>query len=201
MDREGWNARYAGQPLLWNVDPGPFLGQELNGVAPGTVLDLGAGEGRNTLWLAERGWRVTAVDFAEVALERGRARAAELGLAPDTVTGCAPIWSTTSRRRQSSTSSSPCSSTCRRRTKAACCGGRPRRWPRAAPSSSSATTRPTPPRARKVSGTPRSCYPEDVVVNLPGLEVQRADRRRVGKAIDAIVRARRPLSSGRPQSA
>ncbi|HYX43664.1 MAG TPA: class I SAM-dependent methyltransferase [Acidimicrobiales bacterium] len=80
MDRHHWNERYAAQPLLWNVDPGPFLGGEVGDRPPGRALDLGAGEGRTALWLAERGWRVTAVDFSDVALERGRRRAGEAGL-------------------------------------------------------------------------------------------------------------------------
>lgn len=49
-------------------------------MTPGTALDLGAGDGRNAVWLAERGWRVTAVDFSTVALERGRALGARAGV-------------------------------------------------------------------------------------------------------------------------
>lgn len=80
MDRHAWNDRYAAQPILWAVDPGPFLGGEVGDRPPGRALDLGAGEGRTTLWLAERGWEVTAVDFSDVGLERGRQRAAALGV-------------------------------------------------------------------------------------------------------------------------
>jgi SAM-dependent methyltransferase len=74
VDRQQWNERYAAKPLLWEVDPGPFLGGELGDCPPGRALDLGAGEGRTAVWLAERGWHVTAVDFSDVALERGRQR-------------------------------------------------------------------------------------------------------------------------------
>jgi SAM-dependent methyltransferase len=52
-------------------------------MTPGTALDLGAGDGRNAVWLAERGWRVTAVDFSAVALDRGRALAATVGVELD----------------------------------------------------------------------------------------------------------------------
>ncbi len=79
MDRHQWNERYAAQPRLWVVDPGPFLGGELGDRLPGRALDLGAGEGRTALWLAERGWRVTAVDFSDVALDRGRQRVEAAG--------------------------------------------------------------------------------------------------------------------------
>ena len=79
MDRDQWNERYAAQPLLWNVDPDPFLAGELGDREPGRALDLGAGEGRTALWLAQRGWHVTAVDFSDVALERGRQRVEAAG--------------------------------------------------------------------------------------------------------------------------
>ena len=46
----------------------------------GTALDLGCGQGRNALWLAERGFTVTGLDLSPVAIEQARARAAELGL-------------------------------------------------------------------------------------------------------------------------
>jgi len=77
MDRHQWNERYAAQPLLWAVDPDPFLSGELGDRPPGRALYLGAGEGRTALWLAQRGWQVTAVDFSDVALERGRRRVDE----------------------------------------------------------------------------------------------------------------------------
>src|SRR6266496_51844 len=52
---------------------------------PGWALDLGAGEGRNAVWLAERGWRVTAVDFSPVALDKGRGLAQARGVGVDWV--------------------------------------------------------------------------------------------------------------------
>ncbi len=84
MDRHQWNEKYAAQPILWAVDPNPFLAGEVGDRPPGRALDLGAGEGRTTLWLAARGWDVTAVDFSDVALDRGRQRVEAAG-APGTV--------------------------------------------------------------------------------------------------------------------
>jgi SAM-dependent methyltransferase len=42
-------------------------------MAPGRALDVGAGEGRHAIWLARRGWAVTAIDFSKVGIDRGRA--------------------------------------------------------------------------------------------------------------------------------
>jgi len=84
MDRDDWNSRYRGPELLWSADPNRFLVEEVSDLAPGRALDLGAGEGRNAIWLAEKGWTVTAVDFSEVALDKARriaaAREVEIGI-------------------------------------------------------------------------------------------------------------------------
>ncbi len=50
-----------------------FVADRLAHAEPGVGLDVASGEGRNSLWLAARGWKMTAVDFSEVAIERGRA--------------------------------------------------------------------------------------------------------------------------------
>ncbi|HSL16795.1 MAG TPA: class I SAM-dependent methyltransferase [Methylomirabilota bacterium] len=85
MDREDWNRRYREKGLVWSAEPNRFLVEEVADLAPGRALDLGAGEGRNAIWLAERGWRVTAVDFSEVALEKARRIAAEREVGIETV--------------------------------------------------------------------------------------------------------------------
>jgi SAM-dependent methyltransferase len=72
MDRHAWDERYRGQELLWKADPNRFLVAEVEGMAPGRALDLACGEGRNTIWLATKGWKVTAVDFSPVGLAKGR---------------------------------------------------------------------------------------------------------------------------------
>ena len=82
MDSAAWDARYAAAPdLVWGASPNRFVVEELAGMPPGRALDLAAGEGRNAIWLAERGWRVTAVDFSPVAVDRGRRLAAARGVA------------------------------------------------------------------------------------------------------------------------
>lgn len=79
MDEEFWDERYRSASSVWSADPNPQLVAEAADLAPGTALDAGSGEGADAIWLATRGWRVTAVDLSCVALERGAARAAQVG--------------------------------------------------------------------------------------------------------------------------
>lgn len=72
MDREHWDERYATDELVWRAEPNVFLVGEVEDMAPGRALDLACGEGRNALWLADRGWRVVAVDFSAAGLAKGR---------------------------------------------------------------------------------------------------------------------------------
>jgi SAM-dependent methyltransferase len=62
------------------MHPNQFVAEQLAGLPPGRALDLAAGEGRNSVWLAERGWSVTAVDFSRVGLDKGRTLAAARGV-------------------------------------------------------------------------------------------------------------------------
>ena len=80
MDRGDWNERYSGSELLWTATPNRFLVAEASGLEPGRALDLACGEGRNAVWLAERGWQVTGVDFSDVAIEKARELAAARGV-------------------------------------------------------------------------------------------------------------------------
>ena len=79
-DRELWERRYGEAQSVWGWAPNRFVAEVLGPLPAGRALDLAAGEGRNALWLADLGWRATAVDFAENALARGRTQAAEHGL-------------------------------------------------------------------------------------------------------------------------
>ena len=82
---ESWDERYAAVERLFTAEPDPALVELTAPLRPGRAVDLGAGEGRNSLWLARRGWGVTAVDGSAVALERLRAGAAAEGLSVATV--------------------------------------------------------------------------------------------------------------------
>lgn len=72
MDAAGWDDRYRSTDRLWSAEPNIFVADRLSDMPPGVGLDLASGEGRNAVWLAERGWDMTAVDFSAVAAERGR---------------------------------------------------------------------------------------------------------------------------------
>jgi len=80
VDRHQWDERYSGTEFEWTTRPNQFVAAELADLPPGRALDLAAGEGRNAVWLAERGWRVTAVDFSRVGLEKGRKLSAARGV-------------------------------------------------------------------------------------------------------------------------
>lgn len=91
MRAEDWDERYA-TAGVWSREPNAWVAQTLADLEPGTAVDLGAGEGRNALWLAGLGWEVTAVDFSAVGLETGRMRAAETGLDVEWVVADATTW-------------------------------------------------------------------------------------------------------------
>jgi thioredoxin reductase len=74
-----WDHRYDGDPL-WSGNPNGTLVDEVSGLAPGRALDVGAGEGGDALWLAARGWTVTASDISQRALRRIGAEAGRRGL-------------------------------------------------------------------------------------------------------------------------
>lgn len=76
-----WDARYAENGQVWSGDPNAALVREVADLPPGKALDVGCGEGGDAIWLAQRGWRVTAVDVSGVALQRAADHAAEAGVA------------------------------------------------------------------------------------------------------------------------
>jgi SAM-dependent methyltransferase len=77
MDAGAWDDRYAAAEQVWSVEPNQFVAAELADLPPGAAVDLACGEGRNAIWLADRGWSVTGIDFSEVAVERARERAGD----------------------------------------------------------------------------------------------------------------------------
>ncbi|MBM6405339.1 class I SAM-dependent methyltransferase [Phycicoccus sp. CSK15P-2] len=72
MDATAWDARYSGAEPVWSSTPNVFVAELAGALPPGRALDVAAGEGRNAVWLAERGWDVTMTDFSAVGVERAR---------------------------------------------------------------------------------------------------------------------------------
>lgn len=75
-----WEGHYAQRAQVWSGRPNPLLVAEVADLPAGTALDLGCGEGADAIWLAERGWHVTAVDVAQTALDRGARQAGAEGV-------------------------------------------------------------------------------------------------------------------------
>jgi 2-polyprenyl-3-methyl-5-hydroxy-6-metoxy-1,4-benzoquinol methylase len=83
-DRDFWEQRWS-QALRAHGDrvaqrpPNAHLTAEIGDLRPGRALDAGCGHGSDALWLAARGWQVTAVDFAAAALAYARSTAEAIG--------------------------------------------------------------------------------------------------------------------------
>ena len=83
--RAFWNARYAGEEFVYGREPNDFVVQAVSAIPhQGRVLCLADGEGRNSVWLAGQGFRVTAVDVAEQGVAKGRELARASGVEIET---------------------------------------------------------------------------------------------------------------------
>jgi SAM-dependent methyltransferase len=82
-DATYWDTRYAESTAVWSGNANVALVQEVSDLTAGTALDLGCGEGADAIWLASRGWQVTATDISAVALAKAATRAAEAGVSID----------------------------------------------------------------------------------------------------------------------
>lgn len=78
-----WDERYRQSDRIWSGHPNRVLEEEAAGLEPGRALDLGCGEGADAVWLAGRGWTVTATDISSVALERAAVHAKDAGVTVD----------------------------------------------------------------------------------------------------------------------
>ena len=80
MKARDWDRKWQERLTEPRLEPSRFLLAEASGLAPGRALDLACGAGRNAVWLAERGFEVTGVDFSAVALAEARRLAAARGV-------------------------------------------------------------------------------------------------------------------------
>jgi SAM-dependent methyltransferase len=72
MSAAQWDERYAGSELIWGAGANRWVALHTATLNPGRAVDLACGEGRNAVYLAERGWHVVGVDFSAVAIEKAR---------------------------------------------------------------------------------------------------------------------------------
>ena len=70
VTQEYWDERYGSATSVWSGNPNPRLVEHAECLPAGTALDVGSGEGADAIWLAARGWQVTAIDIFPVALDR-----------------------------------------------------------------------------------------------------------------------------------
>lgn len=81
---ERWNGRFAAEGYVFGKAPNAFLASQHGRLASGMrALSVADGEGRNSVWLARQGLRVTAFDFSPVGLDKARALAREAGVTVD----------------------------------------------------------------------------------------------------------------------
>lgn len=83
-DAAAWDERYGASDQIWSGDPNGALVAEVADLPPGPTarraLDVGCGEGADAVWLARRGWQVTALDVSRVALDRAERHARDAGV-------------------------------------------------------------------------------------------------------------------------
>jgi SAM-dependent methyltransferase len=83
-----WDAKYTERDgTMWSGRPNGRLVAEVADLSPGRALDVGCGEGADAIWLARRGWTVTAIDISDVAVSRAREAAQVAGAEVDWVCG------------------------------------------------------------------------------------------------------------------
>src|SRR5579863_2536419 len=80
MNANDWDERYSASALVWSEGPNRFVEELAQGLDPGRALDLACGEGRNAIWLARHGWRVSGIDYSKVAIDKAKRLAAQAGV-------------------------------------------------------------------------------------------------------------------------
>ncbi len=86
-DAASWTERHAAAAMAWDTTPNQFVVAACRTLRAGRALDLGAGEGANSMWLAGRGWRVTALDTDTVGVGRIQSHSVLLNHPVDAIVG------------------------------------------------------------------------------------------------------------------
>ncbi len=92
MDPKFWDEMFSAKEYFWAGEPNEFVKTHTADLKPGDAIDLAAGEGRNAVWLASQGWRVKAVDFSQVGLDKGARLASDHGVTVDFVNADATTY-------------------------------------------------------------------------------------------------------------
>jgi SAM-dependent methyltransferase len=88
-----WNERFAAPGYLFGTEPNRFLASQKDRLMPGQrALAVADGEGRNGVWLAQQGLRVTSIDFSPIALAKARTLAAKAGVEIETIEADLSTW-------------------------------------------------------------------------------------------------------------
>jgi SAM-dependent methyltransferase len=77
MDKAFWDSKYSVDEYVYTKDVNRFVKESCSDLAPGKMIDLAGGEGRNTVFFAERGWQAENIDLSSVGLIKCQALAAE----------------------------------------------------------------------------------------------------------------------------
>ena len=86
MDKAFWDQKYSATEYVYTKDVNRFVKESCSDLAPGKMIDLAGGEGRNTVFFAEKGWQAENVDLSSVGLEKCVALAKERGVSDRVVT-------------------------------------------------------------------------------------------------------------------
>jgi predicted TPR repeat methyltransferase len=77
MDKAFWDSKYSVDEYVYTKDVNRFVKESCSDLAPGKMIDLAGGEGRNTVFFAEQGWQAENIDLSPVGLEKCERLAAE----------------------------------------------------------------------------------------------------------------------------
>jgi thioredoxin reductase/SAM-dependent methyltransferase len=87
-----WEQRYAGSPRVWSGRPNATLVDVASSMPLGRTLDLGCGEGADTIWLATQGWEATGIDISPTAIARAADAARTAGVSARFVAADLATW-------------------------------------------------------------------------------------------------------------